>query len=500
MLTENFIASTRSIEKKAQATTAKDIGIHLHEFQPIPSLRSSFKKSSTQPNCLAVNATHIFTAQADKSVVHVYNRERGNQEAVVPFQEKITCLALAGPYHGAGTLVLGTEGGRLILWELATGRQITRPQSHLQPVTCIAVDSTYNFLVSGSSDSNVHCWSLPSLVSFSQPPQNDPSQPRPYSPLRTLSNHRAAINAVMFGHSASKANFSISAANDKTCIIWDHFTGTILHTYLLSSNPLCLTLDPADRAAYAGYEDGSIQILDFYKQRSSLLHPHYDADRQSTPTQPPDSDRWSSSETASSPVHCLQLSYDGTDLLTGHENGKVHTWNIAKGKYNNQLADLTLPVTNLVMLPPTGFPVQNPGTTKLQNVVKPKYENSFGGATDAGGTSTVPINYTYTAQFTSTLPLPDPPAGYSDFDEALTHPSFPQHMLDEGIAELESLALPQNKNNNTNQSSDNTELTALRTQNATLKTQFDTALARQRSAIAEVLGLEKEIFRREEDE
>lgn len=120
MLTENFIASTRSIEKKAQATTAKDIGIHLHEFQPIRSLRSSFKKSSTQPNCLAVNATHIFTAQADKSVVHVYSRERGNQEAVVPFQEKITCLALAGPYHGAGTLVLGTEGGRLILWEVRT--------------------------------------------------------------------------------------------------------------------------------------------------------------------------------------------------------------------------------------------------------------------------------------------------------------------------------------------------------------------------------------------
>ncbi|KAI4203064.1 MAG: hypothetical protein LQ350_002112 [Teloschistes chrysophthalmus] len=355
------------------------------------------------------------------------------------------------------------------------------------------------FLVSGSSDSNVHCWSLPSLLSFSQPSQNDPSQPRPYSPLRTLSNHRAAINAVVFGHSASKANFSISAANDKTCLVWDYFTGTILHTYLLSSNPLCLTLDPADRAAYAGYEDGSIQILDFYKQKSSLIHPHYDANKQSTPAQPPDSDRWSSSETASSPAHCLQLSYDGTTLLGGHENGKVHTWNIAKGKYNNQLADLTLPVTNLIMLPPTGFPTQNPGTTKLQNVVKPKYENSFSGATDTNGTSAVPINYAYTAQFTSTLPLPDPPAGYSDLDEALTHPSFPRHMLDEGIAELESLATAHPHNPN-KQSSDRPELTTLRTQNAALKTQLDTALARQRTAIAEVLGLEKEIFRREEDE
>ena len=118
MLTEAFIASTLSLEKKAQATTTKDVGIHFHEFQPIPSLKTSFRKSSTNGKCLAVNATHVFAAQADRSVVHVYSRERGNQEAVVPFQEKITCLALAGPYDGAGTLALGTEGGRLILWEV----------------------------------------------------------------------------------------------------------------------------------------------------------------------------------------------------------------------------------------------------------------------------------------------------------------------------------------------------------------------------------------------
>lgn len=115
------MASTRSVEEKSNPTTAKDIGIHIHEYQPNPSHKSSFKKSSTGPSCLAVNATHIFTAQADKSVIHVYNRERNNQEAVVPFQEQITCLALAGRHDGAGTLVMGTQGGRLILWEVIDG-------------------------------------------------------------------------------------------------------------------------------------------------------------------------------------------------------------------------------------------------------------------------------------------------------------------------------------------------------------------------------------------
>ncbi|KAL8839590.1 MAG: hypothetical protein Q9170_001694 [Blastenia crenularia] len=490
MLTETFVVSTQAVEKKANATTVKDVGVHIHDYQPNPSLKSSFKKSSTQPNCLAVNATHIFTAQAEKSVVHVYSRERGNQEAVVPFQEKITCLALAGRYHGAGTLILGTQGGRLVLWEIATGRQINTPQSHLQPVTCLAVNPIFNFLISGSSDSNLNVWSIPTLLSFSQHSQDGFSQPPPYTPIRTLSNHRAAITAVVFGHSASKANFAISAAKDQTCIVWDYINGTVLHTYLLSVSPLCLALDPADRAVYAGYEDGSIQILNFYSQ-PSLTHPLYDPNQQSTPTQPPPSDRWHLPETSSSPLLCIQVSYDGTALLSGHEDGKIQAWNIAKGKYNVQLADFTLPVTNLCMLPPLGFPNAPTPSIKLQNVVKPRWESSLD---TSNGNSIIPSNYTYTAQYTSRLPYPNPPAHYDDLDEALTHPSFPTSILEEGIAELAVLNDPSTHKQSSEESN------FLRKENANLKTQVDDALGRQRDAIGEVLKLKQEQFRREEDD
>lgn len=118
MLTESFIASILSSDKVTKNPANKVAGIYNHECQPLPSLKSSFKKSSTKPNCLAVNASHIFAAQADKAVVHVYNRDRGNQEAIVPFPEKISSLALIGRYDGAGILALGTEGGRVLLWEV----------------------------------------------------------------------------------------------------------------------------------------------------------------------------------------------------------------------------------------------------------------------------------------------------------------------------------------------------------------------------------------------
>ena len=115
MLTESFIAATLTPEK--QVNTA-NLGVRVQELQPLSSTKTTFKNSSSSPNCVAANKTHIFAAQSGKAVVHVFSRERNNQEATIPFPEKITSLALAGNKHNVGILVMGTEGGRLILWEV----------------------------------------------------------------------------------------------------------------------------------------------------------------------------------------------------------------------------------------------------------------------------------------------------------------------------------------------------------------------------------------------
>src|SRR2546429_9951422 len=99
---------------KAPSTSAKDIGIFKYQWQPLVSQDCAFKKSVTPKNCLAVSETHIFAAQADKAVVHVYNREKNNQEPVVPFPERISSLALAA---NDSVLVLGTAEGRILLLE-----------------------------------------------------------------------------------------------------------------------------------------------------------------------------------------------------------------------------------------------------------------------------------------------------------------------------------------------------------------------------------------------
>lgn len=147
MLTEIFLASVETSGKQLDRTPIADAGVFIHTLQPLPALKSTFKKSSTKPHCLAISASHVFAAQADKATIHVYNRERGHQEAVIPFQERISSLVLAGSYDGAAVLVAGSEGGRVILWEVCgdlihRAKLIERPSSSVLAVKCSALRLT----------------------------------------------------------------------------------------------------------------------------------------------------------------------------------------------------------------------------------------------------------------------------------------------------------------------------------------------------------------------
>ncbi|KAG9228710.1 WD40-repeat-containing domain protein [Amylocarpus encephaloides] len=391
MLPEGFITSIRAQPKSANTEIAKDVGIYLHELHPTHAIKSSFKKSSAPVNALAANSTHIFAAQVDKAVVHVYSRERGNQEALVSFPERIRSLTLAGE----SVLLIGTVEGRIILWEVFTGRMVSTPAAHLQAVACIA--ATKSHLVTGSDDSNINVWSLPRLLAW--------GSKETFEPLRSLSNHRSAITSLAMGQSTNQTNICVSASKDNTVIVWNHHSGDLLRTFLLPSSPLCLALDPCSRAVYAGFEDGSLQAIEFF-EANSMLNPLYDANVQSTPVQVTQSP-WTSPSDSSSAL-CLGLNYDGTVIYSGHCSGKVSQWDTGRRAFACELTDLNAPVTNLIMLSP--FPPTT--TTRASAVIKPKLGE---------------VQQTFTAQFCGPTPV-------SDFDRALHSPGFPLDMLNDAIS------------------------------------------------------------------
>ncbi|CAE7206909.1 hypothetical protein CFE70_008932 [Pyrenophora teres f. teres 0-1] len=430
MLTEQFVAAI-SASTKPNTGVTKDAGIFIHEFQPLVAQRHVFKKSATAPNGVAVSSSHIFAAQSEKAIVHVYSREKGNQEALVPFPERIHSIALAAQ---DSVLLLGTESGRILAWEICSGRLVSTSTSHLQPVTCIVVDPSSNFFLSGSSDAMIHVWALPSILSFS------PDASR--SPIHTLSTHRGPISSIACGHSWSSANIAVSISGDKSAIVWDYHNGQALRTYLLQDAPTAVTLDPADRAFYVAYADGSLQTIDFYDevQKHTSLDLLRDSVSSHRPIQPSPKTRFSADSQKLGGALSLSLSWDGTTLISGHTSGKIATWDIAKANYLSTSANLPGPVSNLRFLPPVGFPNTREPSFKIQTIVKPKQDAGM----TSGGNGLIPPNYTLNMQLTGRLHVPHLSAtekrstGKSAFKEALTHPCFPTDMLEESLAELDS--------------------------------------------------------------
>lgn len=257
--------------------------------------------------------------------------------------------------------------------------------------------------MSGSEDSNIHVWSIARLLAFSATTTHEP--------LRSLSNHRAAITNLALGHSSTNTNICVSASKDSTVIVWNYHTGELLRTFLLPSIPLCLALDPCDRVAYVGFEDGSVQVIQF-TQLNSVAHPLYDTRLQNTPVQVA-LPSWVAPNEAGSTL-CIGLSYDGTLLLSGHSSGKLSQWDIGRRCFSAELADLNAPVTNIAMLSP--FPEKR--STTAVTVVKPKLGEG---------------NYTFTARLAGSPTK-------SHFDEAVDFPGFPARMLEDAIANFSRTA------------------------------------------------------------
>ncbi|KAF7547497.1 hypothetical protein G7Z17_g7700 [Cylindrodendrum hubeiense] len=394
MLTQDFVSAICGPPLAANTAIAKDVGIYTHALTPTHTVKSTFKKSSTPANCLAVSDTHIFAAQHQKAHVHVYSRLRGNQEALVPFPERIRSLTLAGQ-----VLVLGTAEGRLFLWEVCTGRQVSTPPCHVQAVSCLAV--TPYHILSGSDDSNINVWSLSRLLALDTHTEHEPE--------RTLSNHRGAITSLVVGPSTnSETSICVSASKDKTCIVWNFQTGQILRTLLFPTSPICACLDPSARALFVASEDGSLFLVELFGGAKPVLG--------SRSTEPASivvqvNVPLAVSDPEAGQPSCLAISYDGTSILSGHTKGKIFRWSLADNAHPTEMANLNAKVTNLCFVSPLP-PIQ---PTKAINIVKPNHNQK---------------KYVFTAQLDSDL------GSTTRFSEMLGSTGFSSQSIETAIPTL----------------------------------------------------------------
>lgn len=372
-------------------------------------------------------------------------------------------------------------------------------------MTSLVVDRTSDFILSGSSDASVHVWSLPNILSFAKPHSGQDRQ-QPNSPFRTFSNHRGAITSIALGHSAGRNNIAVSAAKDNTAVAWNYHTGRVLRTFLLPSTAISVALDPVDRAFYVGYEDGRLQAVEFYKSQS-VHHPLHDPSLQSTPAQPSAEDRWLPPSSDMGAAQSLALSYDGTVLLSGHHNGKVLSWNVARRKYASTVADYTHPVTNLLMLTPNGLPHPSLDLKRMTHtIVKPRYEQALSESSVNPGA--VPADYAFNTHILTSPPSTNK-IKTDQFSEALTHAYFPESMMEEGLAELAAMSQPGNvisqvptaptlEMTDVDTSAQNTQIATLEEELATIKKKSTISESARQATTDEVTKLRSDLVHLQE--
>ncbi|KAI0458106.1 WD40-repeat-containing domain protein [Xylaria acuta] len=396
MLTESYFVSVSGPPLANNTAIPKDAGVYEHTLHPTHATSAVLKKSSAPGGGLALSDTHVFAVQQDKSTVHVYARPKGNQEAVVNFPERIRSVALS---HDV--LFLGTQEGRIIAWELCTGRQVTTPPCHVQAVTCVAV--TPYHLLTGSDDSNVHVWSLSRLLELDSTTEHEPQE--------TLSSHRAAITALVVSKSVNPdTNICISASKDKSCVVWNYQLGTPLRTLLFPCAPISLALDPCARAFYASTEDRSLYAVELFGEKA-LFGP--ESSESSAAVQV--SAAFGAAPQEAGPATCLGLNYDGTILLSGHSGGQVRRWDLSSRADSTELASLNAAVTNINFVSPLS--PSNP--TQPIAVVKPFLGNR---------------SYNFTSRIKSDI------VGNTRFSKMLNSSGIPQDMLEQAILSFQEPA------------------------------------------------------------
>ena len=207
-----------------------------------------------------------------------------------------------------------------------------------------------------------------------------------------------------------------------------------MRSILFNTTPTCLALDPADRVLYVGSEDGSISSVDFLKTFVPLFPEKSNhitgsaVQEQSFP--------FTFIENAGA-IHCFAISYDSTILLSGHEDGSIHAWDVGKGKHKQIVLQVHQPVTNLIMLRPRGLPEQKAPGIVNATVVKPKPTDPA--APTDNGTSGIPANYNLHAQMIASQDASVPGAEYETSVRNpgfFTNGPFDKSLIDEGLAEL----------------------------------------------------------------
>lgn len=299
---------------------------------------TSFAYKLANGCCCTTPKGKVIVAVRNKALLHVYVAGKEAPIQKIPVPEQVAAIATCG---SEWLLAGGTVSGRLLVWEMASGRLLFNKSVHYQKINKVAFTLNRNYLVACSEDSRITVFSVADLVSGSQE-----------NPLHTFSHHTLAVTDFQLTGGLNDDLKLVSVSLDSTCRIYNLTTCKPEWTLVLPSPAFSVALDPGFRAVYVGLESGEILDVKLHvvDETNKLVHifEKYAAPGTKILTVPELVPRIAVHSKA---VTRLAVSFDGTRLVSGDANGQLFVLDVITKQTVKPLKSVVGAVSYISMVP-----------------------------------------------------------------------------------------------------------------------------------------------------